>query len=850
MSNLPSYLERGENRQEKVLNVGVLDWGRLEKWQCGQKQIPYRGSRHSLSSANSSSSFSTEGSYIDSSRGQSCSPDHQRMRRQSLQSHLMSSPVEVHSKDGKSFEESIQKFKDVKGAQTNTMNDQGKFVRTDQLLSKNCPEIKLEQCKRKDSDPKMNPECGFLNGVNFEVRQCMKVKATQDGEFMNKANKLQEQKAYAFDQDVSEKSKRVVLLMPRDLSQGNCAQLSESTAMLHQKGTKASRSSLYEMPKDTSPAAVTSDVPHSCPLPREIEGCAEMKGCSSDANSISFLPNTPHLAPHPAKKGISTSHVRISENKRSIITPINSTSMITPINSTSKEPSTGLDVKLGKAAPEKPRSTSPFRRLGIGMGKIGKSYSSKEGSSMPQLSTIHHSAKSASENGTNSSCQGTSSSDTQNASNRARSSPLRRLLDPLLKPKAPNCRRSGDPLQRDLVSTDRACKSSDGQLDSSTAARQPGVVKLNMTSCRAINIDDTCQDKKRGSSALQALLRVTVKNGQPLFTFAVDNERNILAATMKKLSSTREDDYSCIYTFFAIQEIRKKNGGWMNQGGKGKGHDYIPNVVAQLKVSGSQFSRWTRENYMEQSFAREFVLFAMGLQQAETQTLDFHPNDELAAIVVKIPRVINRSTATDGHYTGKCNDFPETRFNSTSGEQPIINGQSLISATVILPSGVHSLPNKGGPSSLIQRWRSGGSCDCGGWDLGCKLRIFANQSQLSKNTRPSKACTIIDKFEFISQGGEEENQPVFSLAPFKDGIYSVEFNSSLSIIQAFSLCIAVIDSKKLCEIPGSCNLFEGKTSLETILARNDGIRGSTNRVDTDVPAKFVSYPPHSPVGRV
>ncbi|KAF2291703.1 hypothetical protein GH714_035277 [Hevea brasiliensis] len=166
------------------------------------------------------------------------------------------------------------------------------------------------------------------------------------------------------------------------------------------------------------------------------------------------------------------------------------------------------------------------------------------------------------------------------------------------------------------------------------------------------------KDKKRGSSALQALLRVTVKNGQPLFTFAVDNERNILAATMKKLSSAREDDYSCIYTFFAIQEIRKKNGGWMNQGGKGKGHDYIPNVVAQLKVSGSQFSRWTRENYMEQSFAREFVLFAMGLQQAETQTLDFHPNDELAAIVVKIPRVINRSTATDGHYTGKCNDFP------------------------------------------------------------------------------------------------------------------------------------------------------------------------------------------------
>lgn len=365
------------------------------------------------------------------------------------------------------------------------------------------------------------------------------------------------------------------------------------------------------------------------------------------------------------------------------------------------------------------------------------------------MSTIHNSAKSAAENSVASSCQGTSSTDMQNATSRARSSPLRRLLDPLLKPKAPNCHHSGEPLQGGLVSADRACKSSNGRLDSSTGLRQPKVVKLDMASCREINIDNLCQDKKHGSSAFQALLRVTVKNGQPLFTFAVDNERNILAATMKKLSCTREDDYCCIYTFFAIQEIRKKNGGWMNQGGKGKGHDYIPNVVAQLKVSGSQFS--TREDYMEQSCAREFVLFAVDLQQAEPQTLESQPNDELAAIVVKNPRVINRSTASDGYNTGECNDLPKMRSNSTSSEQPNMNSESLMSTTVILPSGVHSLPNKGGPSSLIQRWRSGGSCDCGGWDLGCKLRIFINQSRLTKKSNLYKACSVTDKFELISQ---------------------------------------------------------------------------------------------------
>jgi hypothetical protein len=93
------------------------------------------------------------------------------------------------------------------------------------------------------------------------------------------------------------------------------------------------------------------------------------------------------------------------------------------------------------------------------------------------------------------------------------------------------------------------------------------------------------------------------------------------------------------------------------------------------------------------------------------------------------------------------------RCNSTSGNvqnQPILSSQNLINTTVILPSGIHSLPNKGGPSSLLQRWRSGGSCDCGGWDLGCKLRILVNQNPINKSS-PSKACSAIDKFELVSQ---------------------------------------------------------------------------------------------------
>ncbi|KAJ6715993.1 DUF3527 DOMAIN PROTEIN [Salix koriyanagi] len=489
-------------------------------------------------------------------------------------------------------------------------------------------------------------------------------------------------------------------------------------------------------------------------------------------------------------------------------------------DSSSKEPSVA-EKKTSNLAAEKVRSTSPFRRLSSGMSKISKNLSSKEGSSKPQLSSTSNFAQSGSEIAMASMCQENRSSDMQNATIRARSSPLRRLLDPMLKPKATNFHPSVEQLQRGSISTDKVRKSSSVHLDCMPGTAQFGKVKSDKITPCTISVSDSSKDMKHTSSAFQALLRVAVKNGQPMFTFAVDNERDILAATRKKLSASREDDYSCIYTFFAIHEAKKKNARWINQGGKGKGHDYIPNVVAQLKVSGSQFSNLTSQNYMAQSFAREFVLFAMDLQRAEQQqTVDFQPNEELAAIVVKIPEVINRSTIRDGNRTNKCNNLSEARCNSTSG----------------------------GPSSLLQRWRSGGSCDCGGWDLGCKLRILVNQNQINKKSSPTKAYSAMDKFELVSQCGEE-NQPVFIMVPFKEGIYSVEFNTSLSTLQAFSLCIAVLDGKKLREMSESSNLFGEKTSLETILSQNDGTR-APNGIVGEVPARYVSYPPLSPVGRV
>ncbi|KAM1055841.1 hypothetical protein EV1_029080 [Malus domestica] len=103
-------------------------------------------------------------------------------------------------------------------------------------------------------------------------------------------------------------------------------------------------------------------------------------------------------------------------------------------------------------------------------------------------------------------------------------------------------------------------------------------------SSRTINVNESAMVKKNGSAAVQALVRVAVKNGVPLFTFAVDNDIAILAATMKKLNTSKNDDCSCIYTFFSIREVKKKTATWMHP--EVKSPDYVGQVRHANKTKG------------------------------------------------------------------------------------------------------------------------------------------------------------------------------------------------------------------------------------------------------------------------
>ncbi|KAE8700870.1 Detected protein of unknown function [Hibiscus syriacus] len=823
MPNLPSYLESGANPQEKVLNVGVLQWGRLEKWQCSHKQMLYRSSISSPSS-NTSSSFSADESPAHSSRGHSCSPARQRLQRPSLQSHPMSVPVEGHLPFDKTSRGSVGKFQELKASESIGFAARGKFTREDKSFCKTNPRMKLEKCKRREIVPKISSASLTVpNGAKDNVASYDKVKMkNQVGELTKQVEEFQEVIPNGDKLNVTEERNTVVLLLPRDFPKMNhsgAGDLSDLTTKSSKKEAEPSQRTFVETSKEVQHAAVSSNFRRSGPLPCELDGSRhlQIKVMGLDASGSNIRSDRSCSIPCATRIETNSSRSRNLEERKS---------NVTPTEPSANEACKGSDPKGSKLAYEKVRNTSPFRRFSFGRGKADKISGSKEGSSIPQAGLTCSSGKTDIQNPQNPFSSGvdTSCGDKLDAKSRGRSSPLRRLLDPLLKPKAVNCRNFTYQLQDSLL-PDGTFKSSE-QLRHSALPVQSANVKSDATSNCTSNVNDSAQNKKCGSSAVQALFRVQVKNGLPVFTFAVDNESNILAATVKMLSASGKGDYGCIYTFFAIQEVRKKNGRWIKQG---KGQDNVPNVIAQMKVSGSQFSHLSRLNYVDQFSIREFVLLTLDVGQANPQASDFQSSDEQAAIIVKIPKMNRKISIRDGYLIDKHNNLTEAtlkelqpgmKLEFDSGKNGPSVGSQYISATVILPSGVHSLPNKGEPSSLIQRWKSDGACDCGGWDLGCKLG-----------------------------GGAQDNKPFFSLASFKDGIYSVEFDSSLSLMQAFSICIAVWDSRKHSELSESEPVATSveRTLGETILHERIN---TPNPIEAETAARYLQYPPVSPVGRV
>jgi len=82
--------------------------------------------------------------------------------------------------------------------------------------------------------------------------------------------------------------------------------------------------------------------------------------------------------------------------------------------------------------------------------------------------------------------------------------------------------------------------------------------------------------------------------------------------------------------------------------------------------------------------------------------------------------------------------------------------------------------------------------------------------------------------------GESKKGPFFSLIPFREGLFSVEFDAKMSALQAFSICVAIINS----QMSNNSSDWEFDTAKASMVVRGEG------------PEKHAPHPPLSPVGRV
>ncbi|CAA0410787.1 unnamed protein product [Arabidopsis thaliana] len=763
MSKLPVFLERAETTpQEKLLSVGVLDWGRLEKWQHSHNRVSMKSRFPMVSQADALLAPPPRGesSSAGPSKVQNRSSDRRLKHRSSRQSSVMPNSV-------------VKECEEIKCTRRKKHKDRRCFSVPEEQFGPSTNAQGLDVCEEKDLKGKICSKNGTLShGLNPEAGLNMEVKSKADVSRHRKSEKnLHERNRNEHDGELGRKQ--------------------------HGEAKTCKRSSNRKV---RVVHGVEGDycTQHSCPLPCNADGClAESKLGSTDADQKKVSVELSQCVSLLTKARNKSSKGKISEDRAS---------SLLSVKHCMYEPCQRQDSKTHKVTSEKGRSISPFQRLSFNMGKASKTNS--EGGTVPttQLDSMTNSTKIDSQNvallsdvdGSN--CNKPSKKDTTTTSH------LRRLLEPLLKPRAANSGNSvegpkGQGLQR---------------------------LKLGITGCKSVNVNDSAHGKKLGSSMVRAVLRVTVKNNQPLFTFAVNKETDIIAATQKKMGSSEEGECTSVYTFFSIKD-HKRNSGWLNQRGSGQTHGLISNVVAQMRVSSS----------LPSGSIREFVLFSVELDRESTEKSDLQLKNELAAIIVKMPRLFHRraplNTVQDHNATsGELEDHIKDKFFDQD-----------ISATVILQSGVHSMPQKGGPSSLIQRWRTGGSCDCGGWDMGCNLRILTNQHNLSyKKSATSNSPPSSNRFELFFLGEQAEEHPFLSFKPIKEGIYSVAYNSSLSQLQAFSICMALAESRKMSE-----NILEQKSSCD-----EHKVRGKTVLLpdqDSNPNGNTVGYqPPFSPVGRV
>ncbi|XP_052208600.1 uncharacterized protein LOC127812253 [Diospyros lotus] len=356
------------------------------------------------------------------------------------------------------------------------------------------------------------------------------------------------------------------------------------------------------------------------------------------------------------------------------------------------------------------------------------------------------------------------------------------------------------------------------------------------------------------SGFTQAMLQCTLKDGFPHYVFSLDNQKEVYLANLCKAKSPDDKVFDHMYMFHSQDGGRKQHDICTNESAlvgrmrvsttvtlcpdnseiketqfvlfgsdeisetdvrssglnpkKSKG---LSRKMAEVFKTGhpsrerSSF-KFTGASTIHENFSgkgsSDLITVPSPLGAVNLSDNQFPPNLELAAIIVKNHIHPTRQEVKIGGWGLKFLKKVESKEGIASLEVPPSESclrnmnDCSTSVDVLIPAGFHGRPRSriGGPSSLTERWRSGGLCDCGGWDIGCPLTVL--------NTRHSKKEVLpqadtqgeCQSFDLCIQDSSQ-GTPIMKMVNVRDRLHFVHFQSTLSALQSFSIAVAILHTQ-------------------------------------------------------
>ncbi|GER33261.1 hypothetical protein STAS_09383 [Striga asiatica] len=343
------------------------------------------------------------------------------------------------------------------------------------------------------------------------------------------------------------------------------------------------------------------------------------------------------------------------------------------------------------------------------------------------------------------------------------------------------------------------------------------VMILNRKKCYA------CSPGHKRAASFQGMLQCKLRDEMPYYVFSIENTTDIYAASLLKVEPSGDNGFDYIYDFCSNVKRKKELGD----------QEIELQSLCTMKVSTSITLCPNSSTEVKET---RFVVSLSSEDRCINELKISHHyrkrRQRLVSKVTKVFRSFDQRTSgaifedstwdpceSENEYVQKLEIaaiIVKDTFKNNSSDEDIIGGWGLkflkkwgkdmplktilpmgncsTSFDVLIPAGIHGGPKTGGigPANLVERWISGGVCDCGGWDLGCPLKVL-NMRPTGANSYSMGDCKSIDLF----MQGPKQDVPIFRMTMIQDGLYCIHFQTTLSTLQSFAIAAAIIHTQSL-----------------------------------------------------